>query len=147
MYERFTDRTKKVMEFANDEATRLNHEYVGTEHIFLGLIKEGGGVAAAALQNLGADLQQIRNAIERASPMGPEFVSKGRHGHTPRAKFVIESAVQAARNLNHNYIGTEHLLIGLMQERRGLAAHVLTQFGLTLEDVRAEMLKLLHIGK
>src|SRR5206468_1049914 len=145
MYERFTDRARKVMQLANQEAQRFNHEYIGTEHILLGLVKEGSGVAANVLKNLDIDLRKIRLEVEKIVQHGPggEQVVMGRLPHTPRAKKVIEYSVEEARGLNHNYIGTEHLLLGLIRETEGVASHVLMNLGLKLEDVREEVLNLL----
>jgi ATP-dependent Clp protease ATP-binding subunit ClpC len=143
MYERFTDRGRKVMQLANQEAQRFNHEYIGTEHILLGLIKEGGGVAANVLKNLDIDLRKIRLEVEKIVQSGPDMVSMGRLPQTPRAKKVIEYAIEEARNLNHNYVGTEHLLLGLVREEEGVAAQVLMSLGVRLEDVRQEVLNLL----
>src|SRR3974390_60828 len=143
MYERFTDRSRKVMHLANQEAQRFNHEYVGTEHVLLGLIKEGSGVAANVLRNLDVDLRKIRNEIEKIVQAGPEMVTMGKLPQTPRAKKVIEYAIEEARNLNHNYVGTEHLLLGLFREQEGVAAQVLRHLQLQLEDVREEVLNLL----
>src|SRR5689334_7649562 len=143
MYERFTDRARKVMQLANQEAQRFNHEYVGTEHVLLGLIKEGSGVAATVLRNMDVDLRKIRNEIEKIVQAGPEMVTMGKLPQTPRAKKVIEYAIEEARNLNHNYVGTEHLLLGLLREQEGVAAQVLMNLNLKLEDVREEVLNLL----
>src|SRR5882762_2084061 len=145
MYERFTDRARKVMQLANQEAQRFNHEYIGTEHILLGLVKEGSGVAANVLKNLDIDLRKIRLEVEKIVQHGPggEQVVMGRLPHTPRAKKVIEYSIEEARNLNHNYVGTEHLLLGLLREQEGVAAQVLMNLGLKLEDVREEVLNLL----
>src|SRR5499426_1045952 len=145
MYERFTDRARKVMQLANQEAQRFNHEYIGTEHVLLGLVKEGSGVAANVLKNLDIDLRKIRLEVERIVQHGPggDQVVMGRLPHTPRAKKVIEYSVEEARNLNHNYVGTEHLLLGLLREEEGVAAQVLMNLGLRLEDVREEVLNLL----
>src|SRR5215211_5898447 len=145
MYERFTDRARKVMQLANQEAQRFNHEYIGTEHILLGLVKEGSGVAANVLKNLDIDLRKIRLEVEKIVQHGPggDQVVMGRLPHTPRAKKVIEYSVEEARNLNHNYVGTEHLLLGLLREQEGVAAQVLMNLGLKLEDVREEVLNLL----
>jgi ATP-dependent Clp protease ATP-binding subunit ClpC len=145
MYERFTDRARKVMQLANQEAQRFNHEYIGTEHILLGLVKEGSGVAANVLKNLDIDLRKIRLEVEKIVQTGPggEQVVMGKLPHTPRAKKVIEYSVEEARNLNHNYVGTEHLLLGLLREQEGVAAQVLMNLGLKLEDVREEVLNLL----
>src|SRR5205809_4135901 len=145
MYERFTDRARKVMQLANQEAQRFNHEYIGTEHILLGLVKEGSGVAANVLKNLDIDLRKIRLEVEKIVQHGPggEQVVMGRLPHTPRAKKVIEYSIEEARNLNHNYVGTEHLLLGLLREQEGVAAQVLMNLGLKLDDVREEVLNLL----
>ena len=112
MYERFTDRARKVMQLANQEAQRFNHEYIGTEHILLGLIKEGSGVAANVLKNLDVDLRKIRLEVEKLVQSGPDMVTMGKLPQTPRAKKVIEYSMEEARNLNHNYVGTEHILLG-----------------------------------
>src|SRR5271168_3524604 len=143
MYERFTDRARKVMQLANQEAQRFNHEYIGTEHILLGLVKEGSGVAANVLKNLEVDLRKIRLEVEKIVQSGPDMVTMGKLPQTPRAKKVIEYSIEEARNLNHNYVGTEHLLLGLLREQEGVAAQVLMNLGLKLEDVREEVLNLL----
>jgi ATP-dependent Clp protease ATP-binding subunit ClpC len=146
MYERFTDRARKVMQLANQEAQRFNHEYIGTEHILLGLVKEGSGVAANVLKNLDVDLRKIRLEVEKLVQSGPEMVTMGKLPQTPRAKKVIEYSMEEARNLNHNYVGTEHILLGLLREQEGVAAQVLMNLGLKLEDVRDEVLNLLGHG-
>src|SRR5215218_8419527 len=143
MYERFTDRARKVMQLANQEAQRFNHEYIGTEHILLGLVKEGSGVAANVLKNLVVDFRKIRVEVEKIFQSGPDMVTMGKLPQTPRSKKVIEYAMEEARNLNHNYVGTEHLLLGLLREQEGVAAQVLMNLGLKLEDVREEVLNLL----
>jgi ATP-dependent Clp protease ATP-binding subunit ClpC len=143
MYERFTDRARKVMQLANQEAQRLNHEYIGTEHILLGLIKEGSGVAANALKNLEVDLRKICLEIEKIVQSGPDTVTMSQLPQTPRAKKVIEYAIEEARALNHNYVGTEHLLLGLLREQEGVAAQVLMNLGLRLDDVREEVQNML----
>jgi ATP-dependent Clp protease ATP-binding subunit ClpC len=143
MYERFTDRARKVMQLANQEAQRFNHEYIGTEHILLGLVKEGTGVAANVLKNLDIDLRKIRLEVEKIVQAGPDMVTMGKLPQTPRAKKVIEYSIEEARNLNHNYVGTEHLLLGLLREQEGVAAQVLMNLSLKLEDVREEVLNLL----
>ena len=144
MYERFTDRARKVMQLANQEAQRFNHEYIGTEHILLGLVKEGSGVAANVLKNLDIDLRKIRLEVEKIVQTGPPtWSTMGKLPQTPRAKKVIEYSIEEARNLNHNYVGTEHLLLGLLREQEGVAAQVLMNLGLKLEDVREEVLNLL----
>ncbi|MFM8572359.1 MAG: Clp protease N-terminal domain-containing protein, partial [Pirellula sp.] len=146
MFERFTDRARKVMQLANQEAQRFNHEYIGTEHILLGLVKEGSGVAANVLKNLDIDLRKIRLEVEKLVQSGPEMVTIGKLPHTPRAKKVIEYSMEEARNLNHNYVGTEHILLGLLREQDGVAAQVLMNLGMKLEDVREEVLSLLGHG-
>ena len=146
MYERFTDRARKVMQLANQEAQRFNHEYIGTEHILLGLVKEGSGVAANVLKNLDVDLRKIRMEVEKIVQAGPDMVTMGKLPHTPRAKKVIEYAIEEARNLNHNYVGTEHLLLGLLREQEGVAAQVLMNLNLKLDEVREEVLNLLGHG-
>src|SRR3990170_229220 len=146
MFERFTDRARKVMALANQEAQRFNHEYIGTEHILLGLVKEGSGVGANVLKNLTVDLRKVRLEVEKLVKSGPEMVTMGKLPQTPRAKRVIEYAIEEARNLNHNYVGTEHLLLGLLREQDGVAAQVLMNLGLKLEDVREEVLNLLGAG-
>src|SRR5512133_740229 len=146
MFERFTDRARKVMALANQEAQRFNHEYIGTEHILLGLVKEGSGVGANVLKNLDVDLRKVRLEVEKLVKSGPDMVTMGKLPQTPRAKKVIEYAIEEARNLNHNYVGTEHLLLGLLREHDGVAAQVLTNLGLRLEEVREEVLNLLGAG-
>ena len=146
MYERFTDRARKVMQLANQEAQRFNHEYIGTEHVLLGLIKEGSGVAANVLKNLDIDLRKIRMEVEKLVQSGPDMVTMGKLPQTPRAKKVIEYSMEEARNLNHNYVGTEHILLGLLREQEGVAAQVLMNLGLKLEDVREEVLNRLGHG-
>ncbi|MGC8623942.1 MAG: ATP-dependent Clp protease ATP-binding subunit [Phycisphaerae bacterium] len=146
MYERFTDRARKVMALANQEAQRFNHEYIGTEHILLGLVKEGSGVGATVLKNLDIDLRKVRLEVEKLVKSGPDMVTMGKLPQTPRAKKVIEYAIEEARNLGHNYVGTEHLLLGLLRERDGVAAQVLMNLGLKLEEVREEVLNLLGAG-
>src|SRR5437899_5054254 len=138
MYERFTDRARKVMQLANQEAQRFDNEYIGTEHILLGLVKEGSGVAANVLKNLDVDLRTIRLEVEKLVQSGPDMVSLGKLPQTPRTKKVIEYAIEESRNLKHNYIGTEHLLLGLLREQEGVASQVLMNLGLRLEDVREE---------
>ncbi|MBN1456903.1 MAG: ATP-dependent Clp protease ATP-binding subunit [Sedimentisphaerales bacterium] len=146
MFERFTDRARKVMALANQEAQRFNHEYIGTEHILLGLVKEGSGVGANVLKNLDVDIKKLRLEIEKLVKSGPDMVTMGKLPQTPRAKKVIEFAIEEARALNHNYVGTEHILLGLLRETEGIAAQVLMNLGLKLEDVRQEVLNLLGAG-
>ncbi len=146
MFERFTDRARKVMALANQEAQRFNHEYIGTEHILLGLVKEGSGVGATVLKNLDVDIKKLRLEIEKHVKSGPDMVTMGKLPQTPRAKKVIEYAIEEARSLNHNYVGTEHILLGILRESEGIAAQVLLDIGLKLEEVRQEVLNLLGAG-
>ena len=146
MFERFTDRARKVMALANQEAQRFNHEYIGTEHILLGLVKEGSGVGAAVLKNLDVDIKKLRLEVEKHVKSGPDMVTMGKLPQTPRAKKVIEYAIEEARALNHNYVGTEHILLGLLRETEGIAAQVLMSVGLKLEEIRQEVLNLLGAG-
>jgi ATP-dependent Clp protease ATP-binding subunit ClpC len=138
-----TDRARKVIQLSNQEAQRFNHEYIGTEHLLLGLVKEGSGVAANVLKNLDVDLRKIRHEVEKLVRSGPDLVTMGKLPQTPRAKKVIEYAMEEARNLGHNYVGTEHLLLGLLKEDEGVAAQVLQNLGLKLDNVRQEVLNLL----
>jgi ATP-dependent Clp protease ATP-binding subunit ClpC len=140
----FTERVRKVLAMAREEAARLHHEYVGTEHILLGLIREGEGVAAAVLQNLSVDLDEIQQKIEETVKKGKAAQSAGPDlPYTSRAKKVLELAMSEARELNHSYVGTEHLLLGLLREEKGIAAQVLTDAGVNLDAARAETLRLL----
>ncbi len=140
----FTDRVRKVLQMAREEAARLHHEYVGTEHILLGLIREGEGVAAAVLTNLGVDLEEIQQKIEETVKKGKAAAAAGPElPYTSRAKKVLELAMMEARELNHSYVGTEHLLLGLLREEKGIAAQVLTDAAVSLEQSRAETLRLL----
>ena len=146
MYERFTDRARKVMQLANQEAQRFNHEYIGTEHILLGLVKEGSGVAANVLKNLDVDLRKIRIEVEKIVQSGPDMVTMGKLPQTPRAKKVIEYAMEEARNLNHNYVGTEHLAArpaARTGRRRRSGAH---ESGPEARRRREEVLNLLGHG-
>jgi ATP-dependent Clp protease ATP-binding subunit ClpA len=143
MYDRFTDRARKVMQLANQEAMRFNHEYIGTEHILLGLIREGAGVAANVLMNLDIDLNKVRRAVEQIVMPGPELIDVANLPKTPRAKKVIEYAIDEARQLNHNYVGTEHVLLGLIREEEGVAGQVLKDLGLSLSALRREILQIL----
>jgi len=140
----FTERVRKVLTMAREEAARLHHEYVGTEHILLGLIREGEGVAAAVLQNLSVDLDEIQQKIEETVKKGKAATATGPDlPYTSRAKKVLELAMSEARELNHSYVGTEHLLLGLLREEKGIAAQVLTDAGIALEEARKETLRLL----
>ena len=140
----FTERVRKVLAMAREEAERLRHEYVGAEHILLGLIREGEGVAAAVLQNLSVDLDEIQQKIEDTVKKGKAAAATGPDlPYTSRAKKVLELAMAEARDLTHNYVGTEHLLLGLLREEKGIAAQVLTDHGVNLDAARAETLRLL----
>src|SRR5580698_6427119 len=140
----FTERVRKVLAMAREEAARLHHEYVGTEHILLGLIREGEGVAAAVLTNLNVDLEEIQQKIEETVKKGKAAAAAGPDlPYTSRAKKVLELAMSEARELNHSYVGTEHLLLGLLREEKGIAAQVLTDAGVNLEAARTETLRLL----
>jgi ATP-dependent Clp protease ATP-binding subunit ClpC len=143
MFDRFTDRAKKVMSFARQEAQKFNHEYIGTEHILLGLVQEGSGVAANVLKNMNIDLDKVRHEVEKIVKTGPSMVTMGQLPFTPRAKKVLELSMEEASQLNHNYIGTEHLLLGLIKESEGIAAQVLMNLGVKLDEVREEVLEFL----
>lgn len=136
MYEKFTNRARKVFLLANQEAIHFNHEYIGTEHILLGLIKEGSGIAANVLKNLDLDLRKLRDKIEERSMRGPDEILTSKLPQTPRAKKVVEGAIEAARERHHNYVGTEHILIGLLREEEGIAAQVLNDFGVVEEALK-----------
>ena len=144
-FERFTERARKVLNLAQEEAQRFNHNYIGTEHLLLGLVREGDGVAAKVLANLGVELEKARNAVEFIIGRGDRLVL-GEIGLTPRAKKVIELAVDEARRLNHHYVGTEHILLGLMREGEGIAAGVLESLGVNLERLRVATLEVLNRG-
>lgn len=143
MFDRFTDRARKVMGLARQEAQRFNHEYIGTEHILLGLVQEGSGVAASVLRNMDVDLKKIRQEVEKMVQTGNNLVTMGQLPFTPRAKKVLELSLEEATNLGHNYIGTEHLLLGLLRENESVASKVLMNLGLKLDDVRDEVLDFL----
>ncbi len=142
MYQNFTENARKVMSLANKEALRFNHDYVGTEHVLLGLIRVGTGVAAHVLRNLNVDSRSIRLEVEKMVPPGPETMTMGQLPFTPRAKKVLELSVEEAHALGHNYVGTEHLLLGLLRENDGVAARALMNLGLKLDRVRQEVLNL-----
>jgi ATP-dependent Clp protease ATP-binding subunit ClpC len=143
MLNRFTERARKVLLLAKEEAKRFNHDYIGTEHILLGLIREGEGVAAVVLQKIGLSLQQIRLEIEKIVKPGPSTIISGDIPFTPKAKKAIELSGEEARALGHNYIGTEHILLGLIKEGEGAASEVLLNLGLDLDNVRKEIVELL----
>ncbi len=142
-FDRFTKRARRVLTLAQEEAQRFKHNYIGTEHLLLGLIREGEGVAAQVLSNLGIEVEQVRQAVEAIIGRG-ERVVFGEIAITPRAKKVIEMAVDEARRLQHRFVGTEHLLLGLIREGEGIAAGVLESLGLQLEQVRAETVRVLR---
>ncbi|NQT22768.1 MAG: ATP-dependent Clp protease ATP-binding subunit [Candidatus Omnitrophica bacterium] len=143
MFNRFTERARKVILLAKEEAKRFNHDYIGTEHILLGLVREGEGVAAAVLASMGLSPGKIRIEVEKFVQPGPSTIIQGDIPFTPKAKKVIELAMDEARNLGHNYIGTEHLLLGLIREGEGVASQVLMSLGLDLDRVRMEVMNLL----
>jgi ATP-dependent Clp protease ATP-binding subunit ClpC len=139
----FTDRVRKVLAMAREEAIRLQHDYVGTEHVLLGLIREGEGVAAAVLSNMNVDLDAVHEGVEESVRPGKATIALGELPYTSRAKKVLEYAMAEARELNHSYVGTEHLLLGLLREEKGIAAQVLNSLGVTLEETRSETLRIL----
>src|SRR5687767_15694904 len=144
MFERFTDRARRVVVLAQEEARLLNHNFIGTEHILLGLIHEGEGVAAKALESLGISLEAVREKVEET--IGPAGSStSGSPPFTPRAKKVLELSLREALQLGHNYIGTEHMLLGLVREGEGVAAQVLKRLGIDFDATRAEVAKLLGV--
>src|SRR5207249_6349617 len=142
-FDKFTERARKVLAYAQEEAQRFNHNYIGTEHMLLGLLREDSGVAARVLTSMGVELGSARSAVERIIGRGDRMVM-GEVGLTPRAKKVIELAVDEARRLNHQYIGTEHLLLGLVREGEGIAAGVLESLGVSLDRVRAQVVQVLN---
>ena len=142
MFGRFTERAQQVLVLAQEEAKRLNHNFIGTEHILLGLVREGSGIAARALQNLGVELSRVRSEVEKIAGKGEKIQVQG-ISYTPRAKKVIELAIEEGQNLGHNYVGTEHLLLGLLREGEGIAAQVLLNLGIDLKKARREVIQLL----
>jgi ATP-dependent Clp protease ATP-binding subunit ClpA len=143
MFERFTDRARRAVDLAEEEARALHHNYIGTEHILLGLIAEGEGVAAQALESLGISLEVVRQQVEQIIGQGQQEPQE-QISYTPRAKKVLELSLREAKQLRHNYIGTEHLLLGLIREGHGVAAQVLTELGADLNLVRQQVIRLLH---
>ena len=141
MFERFTDRARKVIALANQEAQRFNHEYICTEHILLGLVKEGSGVGATVLKNVDIDLRKVRLEVERLVESGPDCVTLGRLPYTSLGKQSIEFAIESAKELKHNYVGTEHLLLGILKAD-GVASKVLQSLGAKPDEVRSEVLNL-----
>ena len=143
MWDRFTERAKHVISTAREEATRLGSEYVRTEHILLGLCREPDGIAARALENLGVDIESLAMEIEQQVQRGNAVPSSDEIAFTPRAKKVLELSVEEARRFNHSYIGTEHILLGLVKEGEGIAAKVLQDLKIDLEKIQAEVIRLL----
>ena len=144
MFERFTDRARRVVVLAQDEAKALNHNYIGTEHLLLGLISEGEGVAAKALESLDISLEAVRAQVEEIIGHGTSTPT-GHIPFTPRAKKVLELSLREALQMNHSYIGTEHILLGLIREGEGVAAQVLIRLGADLNTVRNSVLQLLSL--
>ena len=142
-FDRFTKRARHVLTLAQEEARSFQHNYIGTEHLLLGLVREGEGIAAQVLRNLGVEVNQVRSAVEAIIGRGDRIVL-GEVGFTPRAKKVIELAVDEARRLNHRFIGTEHLLLGLIREGEGIGAGVLESLGVRLDQARTEVLRVLR---
>ena len=145
MFERFTDRARKVLALSNKEALRLNHEYIRPEHILLGLLKEGSGVGVMVLKNHDVDIKKLRLKVKKLVRSRPKMVTMGKLPQTSRAKKVIEYAIKEVRQLDHNYVGTEHILLSLLRENEGIAAQALMNLGLKLEDVRQEVLDMQNI--
>jgi ATP-dependent Clp protease ATP-binding subunit ClpC len=143
VFERFTDRARRVVVLAQGEARTLNHDFIGTEHILLGLVGEGQGVAAKALESLGIRLETVRQHVEDAAPPGLYSRPSGHIPFTPRAKKVLELSLSEAKLLGHRYVGTEHILLGLLREGEGVAAQVLTGLGADLDGVRERVIQLL----
>jgi len=143
MFDRFTDRARKVMGLARQEAQRFNHQYIGTEHLLLGMVQEGSGIAANTLRNLDVSPQQIEAEIKKLTQDGPTMVTMGQLPFTPRTTKVLEYASAAAHDMRHNYIGTEHLLLGVITETGGVAAQALGNLGLNLQNIRKEVMELL----
>jgi ATP-dependent Clp protease ATP-binding subunit ClpC len=146
MYEKFTDRSRRVMALAKDEARRLCHHHLGTEHLLLGLIVESGGVAANILKHLDFDLAKARDQVERLVQRDSPADAKSKLSETPRFKHLVEHSLEEARHLNHHYIGTEHLLLGLLRDEKATGAVALTNSGLRSDEVRNEVLCLLGHG-
>ncbi len=140
MFERFTERARKVVILAREEAARLLHDHLGTEHLLLGIIREGGGVAVAVLQRMGVDLSEVRIEVEKRAAKGIKKLTLGEIPFSPRARKVLELSIEDANFMGHNYIGTEHLLLGLLREQEGVAAAILDDLRITLSDARREIL-------
>ena len=146
-YERFTVRAKNAMKHAHSEAMRLNHEYIGSEHILLGLLKEGGGVAAKVLKKYGFDIRIGRKEVEKLSAQGPDLISVGRLPETPTTKRLLEKAMELAKKYNHTYVGTEHLILAIVQDPECVASQALLNSGLTLEDIRDDVVSMIDNGE
>lgn len=146
MYEKFTDRSRKVMQLANQEAQRFNHEYVGTEHVLIALVKEGNGVAAHVLRNRGIDITRIRLEVEKHIAHGPDMVTMGKLPQTPRCKKAIEAAIDEAQSLGHGYVGTEHLLLGLLRDPDEFPVTLLRSIDIEPAYIRRDVLDLLGQG-
>ncbi|MEO0074396.1 MAG: Clp protease N-terminal domain-containing protein, partial [candidate division WOR-3 bacterium] len=147
MQERFTERVRKVISIARQEAIRLHHDHIGTEHLLLGIVKEGEGVAAVVLTNLGINLEDLRRAVENAVPTAGTSLVLGEVPMNQDARSALNYAVDEARKMSHTYVGTEHLLLGLLREERGIACQVLQSLGLEVDSVRQETLRLLGADK
>ena len=144
MFDRFTDRARKVMGYSRQEAQRFNHDYIGPEHMLLGLIREGGGVANDVLRQLDVESKKIRKSVEKLVEHGTTMVTMGQLPFTPRAKRVLELTLEEASNMGHNYLGTEHLLLGLIREEEGIAGRVLAKLRVTADHAREEVAKQLR---
>jgi len=145
MYEELTDRARKVMAIANQEAQRFNHEYLGCEHLLLGIIREGNGVALTALKNLDINLHKLALDVEEIMKFGPEMVLMGKMPQTKKCKETIEYAIEESKNLGHNYIGTEHLLLGLLRSEDSIPAQVLSNHGASIVNMRRIVLEILGV--
>lgn len=146
MFEKFTDRSKKVFNLAEQEAKRLNHEYLGTEHVLLGLIKEGSGVGATVLKNYDLNLEKLRTELEKLVRPGSETITMGKLPYTPRAKKLVENAIEYARSLSHDYVGTEHILYGVVADTECISSQILQNFELNTEKIQKGIEDLLGIG-
>lgn len=146
MFERFTERARRIMAIANGAAQEWNHEYIGTEHILIGVVKEGAGVGANILKQFGMTEARLKETMGHFLKSGPEMVTMGRLPQTPRSKEVIEKAIENARSMDHNYVGTEHLLLGLLDVDDGIAFDVLTGYGINKNNAQETVNHLLGIG-
>ena len=142
MFKRFTERARRVIILAREEAELYRHEYLGTEHILQGVIKDGGGIAVAIIQKTGTDLTQLKKELDKNLPRRSSSLIVGDIPFTSRAKKILEFAVEEARSLNHNYIGTEHLLLGLLKEKEGVACRILNGFGVYFDDVKEKIVEM-----